>query len=383
MIAELAADFEVRFGSPPDAGARAPGRVNLIGEHTDYNEGLVLPCAIDRAAVAWVARRPGTRARVHSREQREPAGFDVAALRRRGDWLDYVQGVVAALREDGVALTGFDLMLASDVPLGAGLASSAALTLAVVTALDASQGLGLDARARARAAQRAERGFVGVACGIMDPLASALGRRDHALRLDCRDTSVEVVPWPADQAQLLVAHSGVSRELARGGYGERVAECRRALEALRASGLRIAALRDLAPERLPELRLEARLLRRVRHVVTENARVDAFCAALRAADLAACGALLREGMASLRDDFAVSAPELDALCEAADGLPGVYGSRLTGAGFGGCTLQLVAPEAAQAVAAALAAAFERRFGRRPPIWPVRPAEGATLLAKPA
>jgi galactokinase len=215
----------------------------------------------------------------------------------------------------------------------------------------------------------------------MDPFASALGRRDAALRIDCRSEEVELVALPASRLRILVAHSGVRRELVAGGYARRVAECRAALEAARRAGLVPAAaraLRDLAPDALPALAgaLEKPLARRARHVVSENARVDAACRALRDGDLAAVGALLREGMRSLREDFEVSTPELDHLCAAADALPGVYGSRLCGAGFGGCTLHLVEPDAVAEVAAALSASFEHRFGRRPPLWAVCPADGA-------
>jgi galactokinase len=387
LITELSAQFEAQFGRPPEVGARAPGRVNLIGEHTDYNEGLVLPCAIDRQTVALLARREDGRARVFSRERGELRAFESAAPERRGDWLDYVQGVVFALRERGIEPQGFDLALASDVPEGSGLSSSAALELAVATALDASQGLGLDARERARLAHRAENGFAGVACGIMDQFASALGRRGHALRLDCRSQSVEAVPLPAAGVALLVAHSGAQRALASAGYGDRVLECRRALAAAREAGVappQARALRDLSPRDLPALArvLELPLLRRARHVVTENERVDATCSALRAGDWETVGGLLRAGMRSLRDDFEVSTPELDALCALADALPGVYGSRLTGAGFGGCTLHLVAPDAAPELAEALAAGFERRFGRRPPVWVVAASGGAEPLTLP-
>jgi galactokinase len=393
VIAELGAQFEARFGRPPEVGARAPGRVNLIGEHTDYNEGLVLPCAIDRRTLALLARREDGRARVFSRERGELGCFESAAPQPRGDWLDYVQGVVFALRERGIEPGGFDLALASDVPEGSGLSSSAALELAVATALDASQGLGLDATERARLAHRAENGFAGVACGIMDQFASALGRRDHALRLDCRSQSVEAVPLPAAGVALLVADSGAKRALASAGgggtagYGDRVAECRRALAAAREAGAappQARALRDLSPVDLPVLArvLEPLLLRRARHVLTENERVDATCTALRAGDWETAGGLLRAGMRSLRDDFEVSTPELDALCALADALPGVYGSRLTGAGFGGCTLHLVEPGAAPELAEALAAGFERRFGRRPAVWVVVASGGAESLTLP-
>ena len=377
-------EFTRRFGRRPEAGARAPGRVNLIGEHTDYNEGWVLPCAIDRDTLVLAAGRDDGRVRVHSRESGEAREFDPQLLSRRGDWVDYAQAVVFALHEQGHAVRGLDLAVASEVPPGSGLSSSAALCVALVTLVDRAQGLGLDAVARARIAHRAENGFVGVACGIMDPFASALGRRDHALRLDCRSGEETLVPLPSERLAWLVAHSGVERRLLRGGYGDRVAECGQAFQTAVELGLAppgARALRDFDLGDLASLerRLPAVLFRRACHVIQENARVLSFCQKLAAGEIEAAGALLRESMRSLRDDFEVSSPELDALCEIADALPGVYGSRLTGAGFGGCTLHAVAPEAAHEVATRLGLGFERRTGRRPPVWRVRPADGAEAL----
>jgi galactokinase len=378
-------EFQVRFGRRPEVAARAPGRVNLIGEHTDYNDGLVLPCAIDRATEVRAAARSDGRLRVFSRELGPAPELDVAALARRGDFGDYVAGVVWALAEAGHPIPGADLLIASEVPAGSGLSSSAALGVGVASALDALFGLGLDARAWARIAHRSESAFVGIGCGVMDQFASALGRRGAALRIDCRTLEATPVPIAGDVV-LLVAHSGVHRELARGGYGDRRAECQAALAAAQRAGIGSSAraLRDLGEGDLPALAraLPDRLLRRVRHVIRENARVDAVCDALRAGDLPRAGARLREGQASLRDDFEVSIPELDALCEIADALPGVHGSRLTGAGFGGCTLHLVAASAAGATADALAEGFERRFGRRPPLLAVTASDGATARRLP-
>jgi galactokinase len=384
MRAALVLEFQSRFGRAPEVAARAPGRVNLIGEHTDYNAGLVLPCAIDRETLVLASRRDDTSVRVFSRERAEERRFDAGAQARGGDWLDYVQGVFFALRERGAVTGGFDIAIASEVPLESGLSSSAALELALVTAIDRCLELGLDATARCHLAHRAESGFVGVPCGIMDQFASGLARRDCALRIDCRSLEVAAVPWPADRAQLLIAHSGVRRALAAGDYAERRRECEEALAAAQRAGVAppgAVALRDLAADRLADLEraLPARLFRRARHVIRENQRVDATCAALAAGDLAAVGAQLCAGMRSLRDDFEVSTPELDALCELADAAPGVYGSRLTGAGFGGCTLHLVDPAAAPAAREIIATGFERRFGRPPPLLETTPAPGASIL----
>ncbi|UCE87665.1 MAG: galactokinase, partial [Deltaproteobacteria bacterium] len=224
--------------------------------------------------------------------------------------------------------------------------------------------------------------FVGVGCGIMDQFASALGRRDHALRIDCRSQAVTHVPLPRDRVRILIVHSGVRRALAQGGYVERRDACRAAAAEARAAGMPVDALRDLGEGDLPALEriLAPVLLRRARHVIRENARVERFCADLAAGDLAACGARLREGMRSLREDFEVSTPELDALCELGDAQPGVYGSRLTGAGFGGCTLHLVEAQAVETAAAGIAGGFEARFGRRPPVWVTAASDGAEALA---
>src|SRR5262245_11214333 len=377
--------FRSRFERRPELAARAPGRVNLIGEHTDYNLGLVLPCAIDRDTIALAAPRDDRRVRVFSLEQGTGVDFALDALARTGDWGDYVKAPAWALAARGLELGGLDLAIASEVPLGAGLSSSAALGVAVARVWLRAAGLELAWQTLAEAVHQGESEFVGVGCGILDPFASALGRRDSALRIDCRDRSWQPVPLGSGRVALLVANSGVRRGLANGSYRERVAECRAALAAARRAGVAppgAGSLRELGPASLPDLEraLEPTLFRRARHVIRENTRVDGFRDAARAGDLATAGALLREGMASLRDDYGASLPELDLLCALGDAAPGCHGSRLTGAGFGGCTLHLVDPAAVADVARAIAAGFARAFGREPPIWAVRPAEGAGDVA---
>jgi galactokinase len=383
MLAAVRERFRAQFGREAELLVRAPGRANLIGEHTDYSEGLVLPCAIDRATWVAAAARADLRVRVVSEGWGEPAEFEAAAPQRRGDWVDYVQGPFFALRERGIRAPGLDLAVASDVPRESGLSSSAALGVAVAWTLREAAGLGLGAREIAGIAHRGETGFVGVQCGIMDQFASALGQPGAALRIDCRSLETEAIPIAGGDLALLLVHSGVRRQLGAGAYAARVAECRAALEGARASGIAPAAtaLRDLGRGDLPALEraLEPVPFRRARHVITENARVDAFAAALRRGDLASAGGLLREAMESLRCDFEVSTPELDLLCEAGDAAPGCYGSRLTGAGFGGCTLHLVAAGAAASVAERVAAAFAARFGRRPPCWVVTPSAGVETV----
>jgi galactokinase len=370
------------FGRDAELAVQAPGRVNLIGEYTDLNEGLVLPLAIDRGTVAVAARRDDALLRVHSTTLDAACEIDTERLERRGAWGDYVAGVAAAFRAAGLAVPGLDVAIASDLPRESGLSSSASLEVAMATLFDVAGAHGLEGAARAALAHRAEQDFVGVPCGRMDQLASALGRADHALRIDCRDFAVRAVPL---RGTVLIADSGVRRQLTGGDYARRRTECEEGFAAARVAGIaapNARAWRDVDAGALAALEraLDLVLFRRARHVVTENARVDAVCAALAAGDLAAAGASLREGMASLRDDFEVSRPELDALCAIADAVPGCFGSRLTGAGFGGCTIHLVEPARAAAVADAIRAGFADRYGREPAILVARASDGAGPIA---
>lgn len=385
---ELERQFRAHFGDfgvsseGRRAFSRAPGRVNLIGEHTDYSGGLVLPCAIDRHTWALARRRDDSRVRIFSRELGAGAEFELGALRRQGGWADYARAVFASLAESGHHLAGVDLAIASNLPSESGLSSSAAFGLAIATAVDGLFELNLDPLERARIVHRGENEFVGVGCGILDQFASALGRRDHAVRIDCRSQHARPVALPGG-VRILIAHSGVTRALARGDYRDRVDECARAIAALCEAGLvgPGATLRDLSEADLPALEaaLDPVSLRRVRHVVSENARVDAFCQALADRDTGRLGELLAQGQRSLRDDFEVSIPELDFLCERANALPGVIGSRLTGAGFGGCTVHLVNAEFGSPEREALRTSFAERFGYPPAAWLANASDGACLL----
>jgi len=315
--------------------ASAHGRVNLIGEHTDYNGGFVLPTPIPQhTRVELTPRRDRT---VHVRSDQAPEAGRYTLLReqRRGDWLDYVQGVTWALRDGGWAFAGFDATITSDVPLGAGLSSSAALEVALLRAIRATFGLDLDDTRLALLGQRAENEFVGARCGIMDQMAASLAEAGTALFLDTRSLEVRGVPLPR-VADLVVIHSGVSHAISGGDYNTRRAECEAAARLLGVSQLRDLSLADL--RRLAEL--PEPLGRRARHVVTEDARVLDAVAALDANDMATLGRLFGESHMSMRDDFEVSVPEVDLLVDIATSDAAVFGARLTGGGFGGSVVML-------------------------------------------
>jgi galactokinase len=373
-------DFRERHGREPRL-FQAPGRVNLIGEHTDYHDGFVLPLAMDRGTLVAAAARDDRRLRVHSVDAGEDRELELdhAPVERRGDWLDYVEGVARELESDVGRLRGADLLVHGDVPVGAGLSSSASLEVALAVTLLALSGRHADARRIARLCQAAEHRYVGTRCGIMDQLTVAAGRAGQALLIDCRSLRVSPIPLPGGRAAVLVCHSGVRHRLAASGYNDRRAESEAALRAIAPDR---RALRDVRPPEVARARLDPVLERRARHVVLEIDRTRRAARALRGGDLDAFGALMVESHRSLRDDYEVSTPELDALVDAALSHPGVYGSRMTGGGFGGCTVTLVRPADADAAGAAIAAAFEKRFGRTPAWFVTRAADGASELTAP-
>lgn len=378
--------FRARFGYDPALLVCAPGRVNLLGEHTDYNEGFVLPVAVDRAA--WVAASPRSdlTVRLHALDIRDAgagATFSLDAIPpRQGDWADYPRGVAWALTGAGCSLSGMDAVLTSDVPIGAGLSSSAAVEVAFAWAWKELSGLPLERTELARLCQRAENEYVGVRCGIMDQMASLWGQEGHAILLDCRSLAVERVPIPPGVA-IVVADTLVRRELAASEYNRRRRECEEAVRLLSAHLPGIRALRDVSPEDLDRFghHLPPVLLRRARHVVHSNARVLRAVAAFRAGDLETVGQAMRQSHISLRDDYEVSSPELDTLAEAAWEVPGCWGARLTGAGFGGCIVALVAEEAVPELARHLEEVYQARFGRRPVVTVCRASDGARTVQR--
>ena len=354
-------DFQALFGRAPDVTAEAHGRVNLIGEHTDYNGGFVLPTPVPPRASVALACRTDRRVRVWSdgfSPGAEPSEYPGGHETPGRGWLDYVQGPMAELRRLGHATGGADIRIVSDVPAGAGLASSAALLVAVLRAARAAWRLDLDNVALALAAQRAEREFVGAPVGIMDQMVASLGTPGVALALDTRTLAAEMVPLPTE-ADLVVIDSGVKHGHAGGEYRIRRAECERA-----ATLLGVGMLCELTPADLPRLAaLPAPLDRRARHAVTDSARVPETVAAFRAGDMARVGALFAASHASMRDDFEISTPEVDALVEAAVADADVFGARLTGGGFGGSIVALARAGRGGDAARRIARAYRARTGR--------------------
>ena len=379
--AGLDARFEQEFGSAPDGVWQAPGRVNLIGEHTDYNEGFVLPFAIDRTArVAVAVRRDDTVRLLSTYGDQGMVSTTLDALRpgaARG-WTKYPLGVMWALRERGIDVPGLDLLLDSDVPLGAGLSSSHAIECAVITALNELTGAGLAAEDMVLATQRAENDFVGAPTGIMDQSASLRGSQGHAVFLDCRDQTASLVPFETEPAGLvlLVIDTKVSHSHADGGYASRRASCE-----LGAEVLGVKALRDVEVADLGEASglLDEVTFRRVRHVVTENDRVLQTVELLRGAGPAAIGPLLDASHASMRDDFEISCPELDLAVDTARAT-GAIGARMTGGGFGGAAIALTPVDAEQKVRDAVVQAFSDAGFTAPDIFTVTPAAGAMRVS---
>lgn len=374
--------YAAHYGSRPPLLVRAPGRVNLIGEHTDYNDGFVLPAAIDRAVYVAASPTARNRIRCYAVQYGEEDGFDPQAIERSTErpWANYVRGVAAAVVSRGLNLAGADLLIHSDLPQGSGLSSSAALEVAVGYTLQLLNDFNLLGEELALLAQGAENSFVGVQCGIMDQFVVALGEIDHALLIDCRDLSYRAVPLPND-VRLVVCDSQVRRSLDSSEYNERRAECEAAVEHLQRHLPQISALRDLSLADLHQQRhmLDERLYARAHHVVSENERTLAAVAALEAGDLPACGALMNASHRSLRDDFAVSIPELDLLAETAQQVAGCYGSRLTGAGFGGCTISLVAVEAVERFSEQVTLTYSRETGMEPLIYVGKAVDGVRRM----
>jgi galactokinase len=366
--------FTERFRGDPTWIVQAPGRVNLLGEHTDYNEGFVLPMALHLGA--WIALRPRADGRVvlRSLDFEEEQEFDLGSLQRGQGWIEYVKGTAWALQEAGSRLRGWEGVLTGEIPIGAGLSSSAALEVASARAFAAAADLPWQPVTAARLAQRAENGWVGMQCGIMDQLVIACGREGHALLIDCRDLSTRPIPLPRGTV-VAVLDTSTRRVLVDSTYNERRARCE---EATRRCGVR--SLRDLSLAELEERagKLSPEELRLARHVVTENARTLAAAEAMTRGDAAAMGELMDAGHRSLRDDFGVSSPALDAIVAAAQGAPGCHGARMTGAGLAGCAVALVEEDRTAAFVAETERAYLARTGLQATVHLSRPCGGADI-----
>jgi len=377
-IAELTALFKTRFNRIPEVLAEAPGRVNLLGEHTDYNDGFVFPAAINRSMKVLAAPRADRLVNIYSADFRQDSGFALDALEKSSGepWSNYLRGVADQLLKEGFPISGGDFLISGNVPVGAGLSSSAAYEVAAAAAFRELYSLDLDNIRLAILAQAAERQFVGVQCGIMDQFVSANAQAGSALFLDCRDLSHRSIPL-AEGFSILVCDSDVQRALNNSAYNDRRSECEKAVEILKDEYPQATALRDIS---LGQLQSSRRMLneihyRRAYHVVSENERVLRGMELLQSGDVPAFGQLLFESHASLRDSFEVSCPELDLLVDLAARFPGTIGARMTGAGFGGCTVSLVESSRVESFIREIKSEYDIRTGRISRIYACIPSQG--------
>jgi galactokinase len=382
LAATVAAEFRKRYGRPPRWIAAAPGRVNIIGEHTDYNNGFVLPMAIERYTImaADAASAPGNIS-IYDMQFKETAQIDVPAPITKGQpkWSNYIRGVLAGFQNRGVVIPALDVALLSTVPLGGGLSSSAALEVCTATLMEAVTGKKIDPIEKALLAQKAEHDFAGVPCGIMDQFISTLGREGHLLLLDCRTSKTELVPASDPSVMLLVVNTNVKHELGNGEYAKRRAECEEA-----ARILDVASLRDATADQLEKTKnkMNEVLYHRARHVIGEIGRTVHATEEIRQSRWAATGQFMYASHNSLRDDYEVSCKELDAVVEIAESIGdkgGVYGCRMTGGGFGGCCVVLIKTEAVEAITKKIAADYKKQTGIEATIFASRPAAGATII----
>jgi galactokinase len=370
--------FRQNHGSPVGV-FRAPGRVNMIGEHTDYNDGFVMPAALGFSTYVAVGARNDRTVSALSLDFEETATFDLdgPGSGPTAHWSDYVRGVAAVVQASGVRLCGANLVIKSDVPMGAGLSSSAAIEVSVALALLAAAGCSVDRHEIAILCQRAEQQYAGTQCGIMDQFISCFGRAGHALLLDCRTLVHELLEVPSN-VRIVLCNTMTKHALAGGEYNQRRADCEEGVRFLQGSLPQIRALRDIDTFQLTRFGAEMprRAYRRCYHVVTENARVLEAAEALRQLDLDSFGQLMVESHGSLRDDYEVSCPELDLMVECALECRGVYGARMTGGGFGGCTVNLVQAGAIDAFKTKVARRYESATGRAPAIYVCTAGDGA-------
>ena len=383
-IEMLVSGFRERLGGEPETIIRAPGRVNLIGEHTDYNDGFVLPVAIDRDIVVASRRRDDGLARIYSLDFDAIVEFSMDDIQYDSEntWSNYPRGVASLLQEAGHKISGLDAAITGNIPLGAGLSSSAALEVAMAMTFEAASGLEIDPVEMALICQKAENQFVGVNCGIMDQFISRMGRRDHALLLDCRSLEFELVPLNLEGIKIVVCNTGVKRGLVDSEYNKRRSECERGVRILEDILPGIKALRDVEisdfhkyKTHLPEV-----TERRCEYVIEENSRVlESVHLLVEEGDLVGFGILMNESHIGLRDEYEVSCPELDAMVTIAWSTEGIIGSRMTGAGFGGCTVTLIMEDAVEELIQKVNREYPQRTGLQPEIYVCTAEDGAGRL----
>ncbi len=383
LTAHITAEFQKTYGRAPRWIAAAPGRVNVIGEHTDYNDGFVLPMAIEFYTIMAADKRPDGINVITFRSTSQPdaATVDLSAPVKPAapKWGNYPRGVVAGFLAHGAHLVGLDVLVHSTVPLGSGLSSSAALEVATATLLEAVTGKTIDPVEKALLAQKAEHDFAGVPCGIMDQFISALGREGHLLLLDCRTRKTELVPMSDPSVALLIINTNVKHELSGGEYAERRAQCEEA-----AAKLGVKSLRDVTAEQLENNKgkLSELVFRRARHVIGEIERTTHAAEGVRQNNWPTVGQFMYASHAALRDDYEVSCAELDAVVEIAEDIGykgGIYGCRMTGGGFGGCCVALVKADCVESISKTIAAEYKKKTGIDATIFSSRPAAGATIL----
>jgi len=382
LASQVAAEFQKHYGRPARWIVAAPGRVNVIGEHTDYNDGFVLPMAIEKYAImaADPAKERG-RISVYDAQFKETATVDISGPVTKGQpkWSNYIRGVIAGFQNRGAKIPALDVVFLSTVPLGGGLSSSAALEVCTATLLETALGKPIDPIEKALLAQTAEHEFAGVPCGIMDQFISALGREGNLLLLDCRTRKTELVPMSDPAVSLLVINTNVKHELGSGEYAKRRAECEAAAKALG-----VASLRDATGEQLDaaKKRMSDVVFRRARHVIGEIERTTHAAEGIRASNWPTVGQLMYASHDSLRDDYEVSCEELDIIVEIASGIGlkgGVYGCRMTGGGFGGCAVALIQTDKVAAITEKIAKDYRAKATIEASIFSSRPAAGATVI----
>jgi galactokinase len=362
---------------------RAPGRVNLIGEHTDYNDGFVMPAAIDFDCWIAISAREGNTVTVRSANLDETREFDLEHPQPHHDWSDYIKGVGIMLRESGYPVSGAKMLVSSNVPIGGGLSSSAALEVAAGYALLDTQGFAPNLLQLALACQRAENEFVGARCGIMDQFVACHGQEGQAMLLDCRSLEHRLLPIPKD-TRLVICNTMVKHEISASEYNVRRSQCEEGARLLATALPGVTALRDITAKDFEQHgeRLPLTLQKRCRHVITENERVLSAASALEQSDLRSFGSLMLESHKSLRDDYEVSCSELDLMVDLALETEGVYGARMTGGGFGGCTVNLVASKAVAEFQRKLAVAYHAQVGVVPEIYVSTPSQGVGRVPEP-